>query len=162
MRKVVVNSTPLIALSHVGQLNLLRDIYGTIIIPDAVFQEISAKKGSVCEKAVTCSLDWIQVKKIQNEMVKQFYKTQLHAGEVEVMILAKEEDADLVIIDDNNAKKHAKYLELTVTGTLGVLLKAKSSGYIDKVEPIINEMQSQGIYISDKVREMCLRMANER
>lgn len=115
MHKVIVNSTPLIALSHVGRLDLLKQIYGTIIIPKAVFHEVSAKKGSVCEIAVINSLDWIIMKEIKNEMAKQFYKTQLHAGEVEVMILAKEEEADLVVIDDNNAKRHAKYLGLMVT-----------------------------------------------
>ncbi|WP_310602907.1 DUF3368 domain-containing protein [Anaerosporobacter sp.] len=48
-----------------------------------------------------------------------------------------------------------------MTGTLGVLLKGKNLGYLDKVEPIINEMQLKGIYVSNKVREMCLHMANE-
>lgn len=56
------------------------------------------------------------------------YKTQLHEGEVEVMILAKEVAADVVIIDDANAKKYAKYLKLPVTGTLGVLLRSKQMG----------------------------------
>lgn len=124
MRKVIVNSTPLIALSHIGQLDLLKMLYGEISIPQAVYKEISAKNGSVCQKAVDNSLEWIKVERIQNEMAKAMYKTQLHEGEVEVMILAKETEADLVIIDDMNAKKHAKYLELPVTGTLGVLIKA--------------------------------------
>lgn len=108
MRKVIVNSTPLIALSHVGQLDLLKKIYSEIMIPDAVYKEICVKEGSPCQIAITAALDWIKIKKIQNEMAKQIYKTQLHAGEVEVMILAKEENADLVIIDDQNAKRHAK------------------------------------------------------
>ena len=88
MRKVVVNTTPLIALSHVGLLNLLKQLYGEIIIPEAVYEELAVKKGSVCEKEVNNSLSWIHVKKIENQMAKQMYKTQLHDGEVEVMILA--------------------------------------------------------------------------
>lgn len=56
----------------------------------------------------------------------------LHAGAVEVMILAQEQKADLVIIDDNAAKKTAKYLGLTVTGTLGILLKAKRQGVVQR------------------------------
>ena len=70
-------------------------------------------------------------------MAKTMYKTQLHDGEVEVMILAKEIAADVVIIDDANAKKHAKYLELPVTGTLGALIKAKKEGYVDELKPNI-------------------------
>lgn len=123
MRKVIVNTTPLIALSHVGQLTLLQKLYGEIIIPRAVYQELSAKEDSICKKQVDSSLDWIRVENIENQMAKAMYKTQLHEGEVEVMILAKEKSADVVIVDDANAKKHAKYLGLPVTGTLGVLIK---------------------------------------
>lgn len=69
MRKVVVNTTPLIALSHVGQLDVLKKLYGGIIIPEAVYKELSVKADSVCKKAVDSSLDWIRVGSIQNQMV---------------------------------------------------------------------------------------------
>lgn len=78
------------------------------------------KEDSICKITIDSSRDWIHVVGIKNNMAKCMYKTQLH--EVEVMILAQEENADLVIIDDQNAMKHAKYLKLTVTGTLGVML----------------------------------------
>lgn len=159
MRKVVVNTTPLIALSHVGHLSVLRELYGEIVIPEAVYRELSVKIDSVCKKAVDSNLDWIKVKKIQNQMAKAMYKTQLHEGEVEVMILSKEIEADVVIIDDANAKKHAKYLELPVTGTLGVLIKAKKEGFIDAIKPVLYKMIEHGIYISDRLVKMCLTQA---
>lgn len=161
MRKVIVNTTPLIALSHVRQLDILRKMYGEILIPQAVYQELSEKQESVCKKQVDNSLDWIHIEKIRNEMAKLMYKTQLHDGEVEVMILAKEKSADIVIIDDANAKKHAKYLGLPVTGTLGVLIKAKKLGYIDELKPIIQEMIDNHIYISEKLMKFCIQQAGE-
>ncbi|MCM1125383.1 MAG: DUF3368 domain-containing protein [Lachnospiraceae bacterium] len=161
MRKVVVNTTPLIALSHVGQLELLRRLYGEIIIPEAVYRELSAKEESICKKAVDGAFNWIRVDKIKNQMAKAMYKTQLHDGEVEVMILAKEIVADVVIIDDANAKKHAKYLGLPVTGTLGVLIKAKQKCYIDELKPILQQMVENGIYISQNLVELCLKQAGE-
>ncbi len=161
MRKVIVNSTPLIALSHIGQLDLLKMLYGEISIPQAVYKEISAKNGSVCQKALDNSLEWIKVERIQNEMAKAMYKTQLHEGEVEVMILAKETEADLVIIDDMNAKKHAKYLELPVTGTLGVLIKAKQKGYIKELKSVLRELVDKHIYISESLIELCLKQVGE-
>lgn len=94
-------------------------------------------------------------------MAKAMYKTQLHDGEVEVMILAKEIAADVVIIDDANAKKHAKYLGLPVTGTLGVLVKAKQKGYIDELKPILQRMVEKGIYISQSLVELCLKQVGE-
>ena len=151
MRKVVVNTTPLIALSHVGQLEVLKKLY----------RELSVKVDSVCKKAVDSSLDWIQIGSIQNQMAKSMYKTQLHDGEVEVMILSKEIGADVVIIDDANAKKHAKYLELPVTGTLGVLIRAKQMGYIDELKPILQGMTDNGIYISRNLIELCLKQVGE-
>lgn len=161
MRKVVVNTTPLIALSHVGQLSLLKKLYGEINIPEAVYEEVSVKTESVCKKAVDSSLDWIRVEKIKNQMARDMYKTQLHDGEVEVMILSKEIMADVVIIDDANAKKYAKYLKLPVTGTLGVLMRAKKEGYVDRLEPILQQMVEKGIYLSQELIEFCLKQAEE-
>lgn len=161
MRKVVVNTTPLIALSHVGELDVLRKMYGSIVIPEAVYRELSVKTESSCKKAVDNALDWIQVAKIENQMAKVFYKTQLHEGEVEVMILSREIGADVVIIDDANAKKHAKYLQLPVTGTLGVLIKAKQKGYISELKPILNRMVEKGIYISNSLVDLCLKQVGE-
>ena len=80
---------------------------------------------------------------------KKMYKAKLHDGEVEVMILAQEKKADLVIIDDNAAKKTAKYLGLTVTGTLGVLIKAKHQGIINEVRPFLSKMRANGFYVRD-------------
>lgn len=161
MRKVIVNTTPLIALCHVGQLSVLQKMYGEITIPQAVYRELSEKEESICKKQVDQSLDWIHVEHIDNQMAKSMFKTQLHDGEVEVMILAKEKNADIVIIDDANAKKHAKYLKLPVTGTLGVLIKAKKQGYISELRPIIQEMVDKNIYISEKLMRLCLEQVNE-
>ena len=82
MRKVIVNSTPLIALCHVNLLPVLKQLYGEITIPKAVYDEISVKEDSVCKKAVDKSLDWIHVQQIQNNMAKTMFKSQLHDGEV--------------------------------------------------------------------------------
>jgi predicted nucleic acid-binding protein len=161
MRKVVVNTTPLIALSHIGQLDILKKMYGEILIPNAVYNELSAKPDSICKIEVDNSKDWIRVKEIKNQMAKSMYKTQLHEGEVEVMILAQEVNADLVIIDDANAKKHAKYLKLPVTGTLGVLIKAKQNGYVDKLKPMLQMMIENGIYISQDLVKLCLKQVGE-
>lgn len=162
MRKVIVNSTPLIALCHVNRLDVLKELYGEITIPKAVYDEISVKEDSVCKKAVDEALGWIHVQKIQNTMAKEMFKSQLHDGEVEVMILAKEQDADIAIIDDQNAKKYAKYLGLPVTGTLGILIKAKQEGHISELKPILDVMVRNGIYIKASLIEYCLEMVGEK
>lgn len=161
MRKVIVNATPLIALCHVEQLSLLRKLYGEIDIPQAVYDEISAKEDSVCRKEIERSLEWITIRKVKEDGRKQLFKAQLHAGEVEVMMLALEQNADVAVIDDKCAKNFAKQLGIPVTGTLGVLMKAKQCGYIDKLKPILEALLEKNIYISQEVITLCLKQVGE-
>ena len=157
MRKVIVNTTPLIALANIDQLELLHKLYENIIIPQAVLDEIIREPA----RQKVRSASWIRVDSIKDESQKDMFRARLHAGEVEVMILAREQNADLVIMDDDAAKKTAKFLGFNVTGTLGVLLKAKREGYLDKVEPVMNDMIRDGLFISDTVKGYVLKEAGE-
>ena len=161
MREVVVNSSPLIALSGLHRLDVLQGLYGEIYIPAAVYEEISAKQESVCKQSVDASKSWIHVCPIANQLAKRFFKSKLHDGEVEAMILAQERKAELLIMDDALAKKHAEYLGIHVTGTLGVLIKARRIGLVDALRPLIWQMQKNHIYISDALVEKCLQAAGE-
>ena len=161
MRKVIVNTTPLIALAGIGHLNVLEKLYGEVTIPRAVYNEICAKPDTECAKQLQQALDWIAIEDIVNTEAKMYYKTQLHDGEVEVMILAKEKKADLIIVDDNNAKKHAKYLGLPVTGTIGVLIKAKNLGIVSALKPLLERMLENHIYMSLALMQMCLEEVGE-
>lgn len=161
MPKVIVNSTPLIALCNIDRMDLLKSVYGRIVIPQAVFDEVTAKDDSACRQ-IKQRPDWIEVKHISDNSQKQMYRAKLHDGEVEVMILAQETPtADLVIIDDNTAKKTAKFLGLHVTGTLGVILRAKRGGLIERIEPIIDELCKNGFYVDDTIRAFALKQAGE-
>lgn len=101
------------------------------------------------------------MEEIKDHSEKKMYKAKLHDGEVEVMILAQEKKANLVILDDNAAKNTAKYLGLKVTGTLGVLIKAKQAGLIESVRPLITEMRKNGFYVSNAVERLVLERAGE-
>lgn len=156
MRKVIVNATPLIVLCHIGCLELLKKLYGKIIIPRAVYQEVCAKPDSACRQ-VKEHTDWIQVRDISHPAERKMYQAKLYAGEVE----AHEIEADLLIIDDKAAKKTAKYLGFTVTGTLGVLLKAKKTGLIQEVCPLLQAIRESRFYLSRTVSNMVLMIAGE-
>lgn len=160
MRKVIVNSTPLIALGKTGKLNLLRKMYNNITIPKAVFEEVTKKNDIVKREIIDA--DWISIEEVSDLKNKRMYSAKLHAGEVEVMILAQEYEGEhLVIIDDNAARKTADFLGLTMTGTLGVLVKAKMLGHIESVMPIIKRMEQQEIYFSEKLKEEIRKITNE-
>ena len=162
MPKIVVNSTPLIALCNIGRLDLLEKVYRRILIPQAVYDEVT-EKDDAAGRQIAQRPDWIEVVQISDRSQKQMYRARLHDGEVEVMILAQEAPvADLVIIDDNAAKKTAKFLDLRVTGTLGVLMRAKRMGYISSVAAVIDELCKNGFYVDDAVRAMVLEGAGEQ
>lgn len=161
MRKVVVNSTPLIILCSIDKLDILKEMYSEIYIPVAVYNEVTAKDDSACQH-LKAEHSWIHVENIKDVSEKKMYKAKLHDGEVEVMILAQEQKADLVIIDDNAAKKAAKYLGMAVTGTIGVLMKAKKQGIISQIKPLLLEMNEKGFYISDNLLEDVLHEVKEQ
>ena len=161
MPRVIVNSTPLIVLSNINYLHLLKDLYKDIYIPQAVYDEVTAKNDSACQQ-IKNNLKWIYICKIQDQSQKRMYQAKLHDGEVEVMILAQEnQNKDLVIIDDNSAKKTAKYLGLTVTGSLGVILKAKKQGLIHSVITLMNQLIQNGFYITPEVYDFVKDEAGE-
>lgn len=161
MPRVIVNSTPLIVLSNINYLHLLKDLYKDIYIPQAVYDEVTAKNESACQQ-IKNNLNWIHICKIQDQSQKRMYQAKLHDGEVEVMILAQEnQNKDLIIIDDNSAKKTAKYLGLTVTGSLGVILKAKKQGLIHSVITLMNQLIQNGFYITPEVYDFVKDEAGE-
>lgn len=155
MRKVISNSTPLIILSKIGELEILKKLYGEIIIPRAVFEEVTIKSDAIK------NLSWIKILEVQDKTDRKIYQAKLHDGEVEVMMLAKEISADLLIIDDNAAKKFAKFLGFKVTGTLGILVKAKAEKIISEVSPILDKMLAEKFYISKKIKNLILKTAGE-
>lgn len=158
MHKVIVNSTPLISLYRIKRLDLLQKNYSKIYIPYGVYEELSVdgKYNFLSE------LGFIIIQEIKNKEAKKLFKTSLHKGEVEVMILAEEMNADLCIIDDLLARKYAKYLGNIVTGTIGLLLKSKERGYVSEIKSVLDELLSKEIYIDDKLYDMALKMANEK
>ena len=102
-----MNSTPLIVLCSIGRLEILQKMYAEITIPAAVYREVTEKEDSACKQLKKAG-EWIHVHEIRDHSEKKMYKAKLHDGEVEVMILCQEQNADLAIIDDNAAKKTAR------------------------------------------------------
>ncbi len=160
MPKVIVNSTPIIALAKIHHLDLLHEMYGDITIPEAVYREVTEKNDEVREQIT--ARGWIHVEAVKHTENRAMYKAKLHDGEVEVMILAQEYGSDhKVIIDDDSARKTAIYLGLNLTGTLGVLIKAKQCGFIQNVMTVVAEMEAHKIYFSERLKNMIRNVSGE-
>jgi len=88
-------------------------------------------------------------------------KLGLGIGELEAITLYKQLDADILLIDDERAKKYAIINDVKVIGSLGILIKAKERGYIDAVKPLLEKILDSEVYISQKLIAKVLRLCNE-
>lgn len=160
MPKVVSNTTPIISLLKIGSLSILKDLYSEIYIPKEVYNEIEEGKSKTYYKDLS-KIDWIKIKKIKDKKSLSYF-LDLDKGEAETIVLANEIDADLIIIDETLGRFHAKKANLKITGTLGVLLKAKKDGLIQEIKPLLHELKEKGIWLSIKLIDKILTLANEK
>ena len=123
------------------------------------YDEIIAKKDSATLLVNTS--DWIRVCKITDRQRLDSFPGVLHLGEREAMLLYDDINADLIIIDDNNARKEAARRGQKVTGILGILSRAKNEGLIDRVKPLISELLDNGYFISENVLDYLYQSLNE-
>jgi predicted nucleic acid-binding protein len=160
MLKIVSNTTPLIALLKLERLNILQSLYSEISIPVAVFNEIEAGKHKSYYQDLS-KVSWIKIVHVKdNQAVKYFLDLDL--GEAEAIVLATEIDADLIILDEKLGRFHAKHADLTVTGTIGVLIKAKKQGLINELKPLLIELTAKDVWISEKLPIEILTQIGEK
>ncbi len=151
--KVVVNATPVIALSLINQLELLNQLFDEVIIPDAVYQEIvlsgASKPGAIELK----NASWIQVQSVTPSSTIEPLLLGLDRGELEVILLAVSIKPDWVIIDEKLARRVAKVMGLSVKGTVGILLAGFHAGYLSKQETLdsLQQLVNNGIRLSSKI-----------
>lgn len=157
---VISNTTPIITLLSLGKLDLLRELYDKIYIPQAVYQEIEDGKHKPFYTDLK-QLSWIEIKTVQNELALSILSNDLDKGEAEAIILYKEMNANLLIIDEKLGRQEAENKNCIVTGSLGVLIAAKQVGLIEEIKPLLLQARANGIRISDKLFNAILEKAGE-
>ncbi|MUG93388.1 DUF3368 domain-containing protein [Scytonema sp. UIC 10036] len=151
---VVSNTSPILNLAIVGQLELLRRQFGEILIPNAVLEELKVNEERLGSQAIreAISSGWIQTQEVSNEPLAQLLKQTLDRGEAEAIALAIELKADWTLLDEREGRKVAKSLGLSVTGVLGVLLRAKQTGELKSLQPVFNDLVNKaGFRISPEL-----------
>ena len=152
---IVGDSSALIALAIIDKLELLEKLYKNLYIPQAVYEEVTEIGRPQSDKLKLFLGN--RVKTVELKITK----LGLGLGELEAITLYKNLNADVLLIDDNRAKKYAILNDIKVIGSLGILIKAKKEGYIKKLKPFLEELQKSGIFISDKLIAKVLVICDE-
>jgi hypothetical protein len=160
MLKVVSNTTPILSLLKLSRLDILKDLYTQIFIPLAVFQEIEIGKSKTYYKDLS-KIDWINIQHTQDKNATRYF-LDLDAGESEAIVLATEIEADLLLMDEKLGRFYAKHAGIKVTGTIGVLIKAKNQGLIKCLKPLLLELIERDVWISKSlIREVLIQVGEQ-
>ncbi|MBK1987426.1 DUF3368 domain-containing protein [Sphaerospermopsis aphanizomenoides BCCUSP55] len=158
---IISNTSPISNLAAIGQLTLLQQLYGKVIIPQAVYQEILACGSTDPGTLALQTLDWIEVIPVTNIILVQTLQTILDPGEAEAISLAVELNADRLIIDERKGRNEAIKSGLQVTGLLGIVLAARQQGFIPLVKPILDDLIANGFWIREQLYAEVLLVAGE-
>lgn len=158
-RPVVLNNTPLVAFWTLGRLDLLRDLFQEVLIPQTVEDEFLATDRNARREALA-NAPWVKSIALSQPRRALAYAG-LDRGEAEVLALAEEQDARLVVMDERKGRRYAERVGLPLTGTLGVLLLAKEAGLIEQVSDWTSKLQEAGLFLSPDLIRKILEVAGE-
>ncbi len=161
---IVADTTPIISLVKIGLLELLNSMYGEVILPEAVYNELISNPSMNNEAEIIKESKFLKVMRIQNEFAVKILQKQLNlgAGESEAIVLTDTLKADLLLIDERKARGIAKNMGINITGTLGILVDAKRQNLIDQLRPLLDNLINNNIRISEKLYNDVLALVNEK
>ncbi len=145
----MTNSTCLVGLERIGRLDILPQVFPVIFTPPAVQMEVGI------------TADWLTVQAVQDSTAIAVLRTQVDIGEAEAIALALELEEVVIILDDRKARRLAEQLGLRVTGTIGMLLRAKHQGVVTEVKPLVMALEQVGFRLTEALIKGVLRLAGE-
>ena len=161
LKPIISNNSPLVALLGLGHLSLLRDLYTEVWIPTEVKGEFLGTERMPRQQALN-DATWIKTVHVTDvQDISTYMRSGLDLGEAAVFALAKEHDAQFVIIDELKARQHAARIGLPCKGTVGILLEAKEEGLINVIKPLLIRLQANGIRLSESLINNALQEAGE-
>jgi predicted nucleic acid-binding protein len=149
--KIIISDTSsLIALTNIGELELLKKVYGEVVITPEIGEEYGLE-----------TPDWIRIEKIEDVQKFKLLNLELDKGESSGITLALENEASLLIIDEKKGRGIAKKLGIRITGILGVMIRAKEIGVINRVKPLIEKLEKVDFRMSERLKNQILERVGE-
>jgi len=151
MQKTILSDTScLILLEKIGELDLLHKVFGEILIT----QDVADEFGSNIPL-------WISIQNPTNKNYQKILEASVDKGEASAIALAVELVDCLLIIDDLKGRNLAQALGIEITGTLGVILQAKLSGKITSIKPLLEKIKQTDFHISSDLEKKILAKSKE-
>jgi predicted nucleic acid-binding protein len=160
MPEVIANTSPLQYLFQLGLLDLLPEFYGEVLVPEGVVRELLSGVHRGVSLPDLDRLDWLRICETPS-VASLVLAAGLGVGEREVLAIASGRANPLVILDDALARRFAVRMKLPLTGTLGLLLKAKEAGRIESVGPYLDHLESLRFRLDGATRSSVLTLAGE-
>ncbi|MBC7694154.1 MAG: DUF3368 domain-containing protein [Burkholderiales bacterium] len=151
MPKTIISDTScFIILKNINELDLLCNVYGKIVTTIEIAQEY----GEILP-------DWVVIESVKDKHYQQILETQIDRGESSALALALEISDCIVILDDYKARKIALELGILYTGTIGVIIKAKLTGIIPSIKPILEKLNQTNFRLTEEIKMQALKQAKE-
>ncbi len=152
---VVSDASPLIALARVNRVDLLRSVFGRLIIPESVWKEVALSGADKAGSGHFAQADWIQTRSVSDQALVNLLRHDLGAGEAEAIVLARELNADFVLMDEQFGRSIARNLGVKVVGLVGALIEARERGLLSDAAKLADELQNRaGFWISQELRNL--------
>lgn len=156
---VVSDSSALIALASARELDLLRALFGEVLIPARVRDEVIQANRAGAEEVTRA--EWIRTVPVPADSFLLALRTEVDPGEAEAIALAYEARADILLLDERRARNLAISMGFAVVGVVGILLRAKQQGLLAQLPALDRMRTGQGFRISNRLYEAALRDAGE-
>ena len=157
---IVSDTTPLMTLLKCDHLDLLKKMYGSVLIPSAVYNELTDNPLYEQEAQIIKDCDFLEVKEITNkERIRTLQSsTGLDLGETEALVLAEITNADLLLMDEVMGRMIAKEMGFTIAGAIGILIAAKTEGLLssDEIKITVSKLRSSGQHIGEPLLKKLL------
>jgi predicted nucleic acid-binding protein len=165
MPEAISDSSTLIHLAGIGRLEILKEFYHKILIPPAVFKEVveeGLSRHGDAEVKEAINAGWIKVITPNNDSVVRLLQRELHKGEAETIALAIEKHADVVFLDEFEARRVANIYGLRKTGIIGILIRAKLEDKIASLREELDKLRdAAGFWIGDEIYQRALQTVAE-
>lgn len=158
----VSDTSPILGLSAIGLLGLLKNQFETIYIPQAVLDELKVETAFRGTSAIQKALKdgWLELREVQNQPLAQALSLELDKGESESIALAVDLGIQMLVMDETMGRERARAMGLQTVGVLGILLNAKRKGQIESIREAMNSLRQEvGFYISDVLYEQVIKTA---